>query len=164
MRLLLCVHSCVHNLLCIHNLLCVRSRPWCLSATFLPSRFSASCARAAAYPQLARASLHRSLRQPSDLQTASMSQNITVTFIGTTSGGGPSQSRNCSSLVVDTLGDGSLWSTSLFLAPSPLPASRRSARLIAPATDPLPQWSTVQREPCVSLNNSRTVQGSLGCG
>ncbi|EIW53109.1 uncharacterized protein TRAVEDRAFT_175259 [Trametes versicolor FP-101664 SS1] len=42
-----------------------------------------------------------------------MSLNINLTFLGTTSGGGPSESRNCSSLVVDPLGDGSLWSTYL---------------------------------------------------
>jgi hypothetical protein len=39
-----------------------------------------------------------------------MAQNITVTFLGTSSGGGPTQTRNCSSLVVDMLGDGTLWS------------------------------------------------------
>ncbi|KZT30434.1 hypothetical protein NEOLEDRAFT_1125983 [Neolentinus lepideus HHB14362 ss-1] len=38
-----------------------------------------------------------------------MSQYINVTFLGTSSGGGPSESRNCSSLVIDMLGDGSLW-------------------------------------------------------
>ncbi|KAI0357292.1 hypothetical protein OH77DRAFT_1399539, partial [Trametes cingulata] len=38
-----------------------------------------------------------------------MSRNITVTFLGTTSGGGPTETRNCSSLVVEPLGDGSLW-------------------------------------------------------
>ncbi|KZT05689.1 uncharacterized protein LAESUDRAFT_726614 [Laetiporus sulphureus 93-53] len=38
-----------------------------------------------------------------------MSQDITVTFLGTTSGGGPSETRNCSSLVLDPLPDGSLW-------------------------------------------------------
>ncbi|KAH9846353.1 beta-lactamase-like protein [Lenzites betulinus] len=38
-----------------------------------------------------------------------MSSNITVTFLGTTSGGGPTETRNCSSLVVDPLGDGTLW-------------------------------------------------------
>ncbi|KAF8906066.1 beta-lactamase-like protein, partial [Gymnopilus junonius] len=32
-----------------------------------------------------------------------------VTFLGTSSGGGPSESRNCSSLVCDILKDGSLW-------------------------------------------------------
>ncbi|KAJ7135017.1 beta-lactamase-like protein [Mycena crocata] len=32
-----------------------------------------------------------------------------VTFLGTSSGGGPNESRNCSSLVVDCLLDGSLW-------------------------------------------------------
>lgn len=41
----------------------------------------------------------------------SLANNITVTFLGTTSGGGPTETRNCSSLVVDALGDGSLWST-----------------------------------------------------
>ncbi|KZP24835.1 hypothetical protein FIBSPDRAFT_856635 [Athelia psychrophila] len=34
---------------------------------------------------------------------------MSVTFLGTSSGGGPSESRNCSSLVADVLGDGSLW-------------------------------------------------------
>ncbi|CCM05233.1 uncharacterized protein FIBRA_07443 [Fibroporia radiculosa] len=38
-----------------------------------------------------------------------MSHKIAVTFLGTTSGGGPSETRNCSSLVIDPLGDGSLW-------------------------------------------------------
>ncbi|KAI0787267.1 beta-lactamase-like protein [Fomes fomentarius] len=38
-----------------------------------------------------------------------MSHDITVTFIGTTSGGGPSETRNCSSLVVDAVGNGDLW-------------------------------------------------------
>ncbi|KAH9903124.1 beta-lactamase-like protein [Cubamyces lactineus] len=38
-----------------------------------------------------------------------MSNNITVTFLGTTSGGGPTETRNCSSLVVEPLGDGDLW-------------------------------------------------------
>ncbi|KAJ6513919.1 beta-lactamase-like protein [Mycena vitilis] len=35
---------------------------------------------------------------------------MTVTFLGTCSGGGPNESRNCSSLVLDCLRDGSLWS------------------------------------------------------
>ena len=39
-----------------------------------------------------------------------MAQDIMVTFLGTSSGGGPTKTRNCSSLVVDMLGDGSLWS------------------------------------------------------
>lgn len=39
-----------------------------------------------------------------------MAQDIRVTFLGTSSGGGPTKTRNCSSLVVDMLGDGSLWS------------------------------------------------------
>lgn len=42
---------------------------------------------------------------------AEMAQDITVTFLGTSSGGGPTKTRNCSSLVVDMVGDGSLWST-----------------------------------------------------
>ena len=41
---------------------------------------------------------------------AAMSRDITVTFLGTGSGGGPTKTRNCSSLVVDVLGNGSLWS------------------------------------------------------
>ncbi|KAH7889797.1 beta-lactamase-like protein, partial [Phlebopus sp. FC_14] len=36
-------------------------------------------------------------------------RNMHVTFFGTSSGGGPSISRNCSSLVADVVGDGSLW-------------------------------------------------------
>jgi hypothetical protein len=43
--------------------------------------------------------------------TASMSQWMSAFFLGTSSGGGPSESRNCSSLVLDIVGDGSLWST-----------------------------------------------------
>jgi len=38
-----------------------------------------------------------------------MSQWMTATFLGTSSGGGPTESRNCSSLVLDIVGDGSLW-------------------------------------------------------
>lgn len=38
-----------------------------------------------------------------------MAQDIMVTFLGTSSGGGPTKTRNCSSLVVDVLGDGTLW-------------------------------------------------------
>lgn len=41
---------------------------------------------------------------------SNMAQDITVTFLGTSSGGGPTKTRNCSSLVVDMLGDGTLWS------------------------------------------------------
>ncbi|KAJ7219045.1 beta-lactamase-like protein [Mycena pura] len=43
------------------------------------------------------------------LSAAQMTRAMTVTFLGTCSGGGPTESRNCSSLVVDCLGDGSLW-------------------------------------------------------
>jgi hypothetical protein len=45
--------------------------------------------------------------------TASMSQWMSAFFLGTSSGGGPSESRNCSSLVLDIVGDGSLWSIPL---------------------------------------------------
>ncbi|KAJ6623388.1 beta-lactamase-like protein [Mycena sp. CBHHK59/15] len=38
-----------------------------------------------------------------------MARAMAVTFLGTSSGGGPNESRNCSSLVVDCLRDGSLW-------------------------------------------------------
>ncbi|KAI0295601.1 beta-lactamase-like protein [Multifurca ochricompacta] len=38
-----------------------------------------------------------------------MPQWMTVTFLGTSSGGGPSESRNCSSLILDIVGDGTLW-------------------------------------------------------
>ena len=39
-----------------------------------------------------------------------MSQWMTATFLGTSSGGGPTEPRNCSSLALDVVGDGSLWS------------------------------------------------------
>ncbi|KAI0036971.1 beta-lactamase-like protein [Vararia minispora EC-137] len=38
-----------------------------------------------------------------------MSQWMRATFLGTCSGGGPTETRNCSSLVLDIIGDGSLW-------------------------------------------------------
>ncbi|RDB24166.1 Ribonuclease Z [Hypsizygus marmoreus] len=38
-----------------------------------------------------------------------MAGAFSVTFLGTSSGGGPSESRNCSSLVCDVVRDGSLW-------------------------------------------------------
>ncbi|TBU25063.1 hypothetical protein BD309DRAFT_554006 [Dichomitus squalens] len=38
-----------------------------------------------------------------------MSRDISVHFLGTTSGGGPTETRNCSSLVVDMFGNGQLW-------------------------------------------------------
>ncbi|KAG0705215.1 beta-lactamase-like protein [Suillus ampliporus] len=38
-----------------------------------------------------------------------MARNMYISFLGTSSGGGPSISRNCSSLVADVIGDGSLW-------------------------------------------------------
>lgn len=41
-----------------------------------------------------------------------MAKNLRVTFLGSSSGGGPSESRNCSSLVADVLCDGTLWSES----------------------------------------------------
>ena len=42
-----------------------------------------------------------------------MSQWMSAIFLGTSSGGGPTESRNCSSLVLDIVGDGSLWSSYL---------------------------------------------------
>ncbi|KAH8111177.1 beta-lactamase-like protein [Phellopilus nigrolimitatus] len=38
-----------------------------------------------------------------------MSRDMSLTFLGTSSGGGPSDSRSCSSLVLDILGNGDLW-------------------------------------------------------
>ncbi|KAJ7349458.1 beta-lactamase-like protein [Mycena albidolilacea] len=49
--------------------------------------------------------LHRSLY----LSAAAMSRTMTITFLGTCSGGGPNESRNCSSLVIDGMDDRSLW-------------------------------------------------------
>lgn len=54
-------------------------------------------------------------RKNEGLDTAKME----VTFLGTCSGGGPTESRNCSSLVLDMLSDYDLWSTIAFhIAPS----------------------------------------------
>ena len=39
---------------------------------------------------------------------------MSVTFLGTTSGGGPTDTRNCSSLVVDATGRGASWSEHRF--------------------------------------------------
>ncbi|KAL4064314.1 hypothetical protein J3A83DRAFT_580545 [Scleroderma citrinum] len=36
-----------------------------------------------------------------------MARNMHIVFLGTSSGGGPSVSRNCSS--IDVIGNGSLW-------------------------------------------------------
>lgn len=41
--------------------------------------------------------------------------NISVTFLGTASGGGPSESRNCSSLICEISNDGTLWSAHIDL-------------------------------------------------
>ncbi|ESK82937.1 hypothetical protein Moror_11829 [Moniliophthora roreri MCA 2997] len=38
-----------------------------------------------------------------------MNPALSVIFFGTSSGGGPSASRNCSSLIADVLGNGNLW-------------------------------------------------------
>ncbi|KAI0742085.1 beta-lactamase-like protein [Daedaleopsis nitida] len=79
---------------------CLSSR---LSSQHYRTLFSAQLrARQTRFPILlqARHTSTRALR---------MSNNITVTFMGTTSGGGPTETRNCSSLVVDALGNGSLW-------------------------------------------------------
>ncbi|KAL1717274.1 beta-lactamase-like protein [Schizophyllum commune] len=35
--------------------------------------------------------------------------NMAITFLGTSSGGGPTEHRNCSSLLVDCCGNGDLW-------------------------------------------------------
>lgn len=44
------------------------------------------------------------------MRNSRIAQDIAVTFLGTSSGGGPTRTRNCSSLLVDMVGDGSLWS------------------------------------------------------
>ncbi len=46
--------------------------------------------------------------------TANMTANITLTFLGTTSGGGPTETRNCSSLVLEPQANRDLWSTSSY--------------------------------------------------
>ncbi|KAJ7898722.1 beta-lactamase-like protein [Mycena leptocephala] len=54
---------------------------------------------------LAATSLHRTLHAAH----WHMAGPMTITFLGTCSGGGPNESRKCSSLIVDCLRDGSLW-------------------------------------------------------
>lgn len=49
-----------------------------------------------------------SLRQK--IFISEMTRSMSVSFLGTSSGGGPTATRNCSSLVADVLADGSLWS------------------------------------------------------
>jgi hypothetical protein len=53
------------------------------------------------------AALHR---RPFHTLPDMRNNDMTVCFLGTNSGGGPTPSRNCSSLVADIVGDGSLWS------------------------------------------------------
>ncbi|KAF9066856.1 beta-lactamase-like protein [Rhodocollybia butyracea] len=62
-------------------------------------------ARLSHSPLFVRHSSSSRFHIPAQMLTTTM----TVTFLGTSSGGGPSQSRNCSSLVADLLGDGKLW-------------------------------------------------------
>jgi len=50
-----------------------------------------------------------SVSQRAPPRSANMPPMMSVTFLGTSSGGGPIDSRNCSSLVMDVLGDGTLW-------------------------------------------------------
>ena len=38
-----------------------------------------------------------------------MSHNMAITFLGTSSGGGPCDTRSCSSVALDLLGNGDLW-------------------------------------------------------
>ena len=47
---------------------------------------------------------------PARIKGTSSMRDITVSFLGTTSGGGPTDTRNCSSLVLDGLGNDLLWS------------------------------------------------------
>ena len=54
------------------------------------------------YPKLKSSHLH--------LTYTMSAPTMSVSFLGTSSGGGPSESRNCSSLVCDMLADKSLWS------------------------------------------------------
>jgi hypothetical protein len=52
------------------------------------------------YRAKTQAQAHRNMAPPT----------MSIFFLGTSSGGGPSESRNCSSLLVDALGNGDLWS------------------------------------------------------
>ena len=112
-------------------------------------------------------SFHRSLSSRPE-----MSHNISIRFLGTTSGGGPTETRNCSSLVVDPFGgSGQLWSAypcSSDPYPHPrirqgdLPSGDRGAKMSCDA-NLCSQWSTAPRGPCASSKNSHTALGSSGC-
>ena len=76
--------------------------------------------------------VHQFYRSVSSRSDMSMSRNISVHFLGTTSGGGPTETRNCSSLVVDPFGgSGQLWSAYY------MPAPRLTPALFAKAASPI---------------------------
>ena len=69
---------------------------------------------------------------------AEIAPDMTITLLGTISCGGPTETRNCSSLVLDALGTGSLWSTSvdrnalvLYLNPSVVDCAEGTVRQFA---------------------------------
>ena len=63
-----------------------------------------------------------------------MTHRMSVTFLGTSSGGGPVDTRSCSSQALDIVGNGNLWCT-------------HSSHLIGYLpSDLFTQWLTVQRE------------------
>lgn len=73
-----------------------------------------------------------------------MVHDITVTFLGTTSGGGPSETRNCSSLVVQPLGDARLWSMCFKYE-------------YTVHADHCYQWLTAPRAHCASFHNNHIM-------
>lgn len=58
---------------------------------------------------LSRRPLHSLPVSPTKIFVSEMARTMSVSFLGTSSGGGPTATRNCSSLVADVLRDGSLW-------------------------------------------------------
>ncbi|KAH9840859.1 beta-lactamase-like protein [Rhodofomes roseus] len=75
----------------------------------LCSQLFSSYTSRAIYKKPFNISLRMYSHQDQGRRPKTMSHDITVTFLGTASGGGPTETRNCSSLVVDALGDQTLW-------------------------------------------------------
>lgn len=60
---------------------------------------------------------HPNVNGINDFQPVSAVAPMSLTFLGTSAGGGPTASRSCSSLVLDIMGNGELWSTPSIFSP-----------------------------------------------